>query len=310
LGVCSGGCELGLAVDFGIKSDWVGKMICFCQYLPLYHVYPWVSSLLYARRRLRFLVEAMEDLPWSWPWSPCGQLPWTFVEWIGNLEFIEASTPPPCMAKEEPSLQCICLVVIDVTKMIQQEKIMYIKLRQRIRCIPGLGTGLSGVLCHQKVVVVVGDPPVDEPFVEYEPEPDCHTIVDNPNRTQTFWPWRWVAATVEGPKELQAPGWSTSWRTLQWWACTACHQPSSKQYRIKLWEARSEKAIPQWNLTTAPQTKIQFQCEKYTVKVENVVLRRWKSRMSKPETEINMVEAVSARNRWKVWHSNSCSPRR
>ena len=55
---------------------------------------------------------------------------------------------------------------------------MYINLSQRIRCIPGLGTGLSGVLFHQKVlvvvvvVVVVGYPPVDELCVEYELEPD------------------------------------------------------------------------------------------------------------------------------------------
>ena len=94
------------------------------------------------------------------------------------------------MAKEEPSLQCIFLVVIDVSKRIQQEKIMYINLSQRIRCIPGLGTGLSGVLFHQKVlvVVVVGYPPVDELCVEYELEPDCHTIADNPSQNQTFWP--------------------------------------------------------------------------------------------------------------------------
>lgn len=108
------------------------------------------------------------------------------------------------MAKKEPSLRCIVLEETKISVMLMKMKNWRIVINQIKQCIPGLGTGLSGVQFHQKVVVVLEDPPVVELFVEYEPEPDCHTIADNPNQIQKSWLGQLMVTREAMPKVLQA----------------------------------------------------------------------------------------------------------
>ena len=139
-------------------------------------------------------IVCVSDLP-LWPKSPCGKQPLSFVEISMVSVNFEDSTSPPCMAKEEPSLQCSCLKVIGILITHQVKitgKINWIKKKH---CIPGLGTGLSGVLVHHLVVMMEMGQLDVWLFEEYELVPDVHTSADSLSRTQKSCSWWWSATT-------------------------------------------------------------------------------------------------------------------
>jgi len=157
----------------------------------------------------------VSDLP-LWPKSPCGKQPLSFVEISMVSVNFEDSTSPPCMAKEEPSLQCSCLKVIGILITHQVKITVKINWIKKKHCIPGLGTGLSGVLVHHLVVMMEMGQLDVWLFEEYELVPDVHTSADSLSRTQKSCSWWWSATTGEEKKVPQDWGWPANCRILQW----------------------------------------------------------------------------------------------
>ena len=110
VGLCSGCWYWLLETTGAVKMVGEDNGTSICHSCPRYQVCPKCINLFWARLKLRFLMDSwlVSDLPLR-PQSTCGIQPLSFVEWFMFAVNLEDSTSPPCMAKEEPSLQCVII---------------------------------------------------------------------------------------------------------------------------------------------------------------------------------------------------------